>query len=206
MRGDGDEAHGRGRRHPAAGNQVVADQRKIIAEVTGKPAEKTPQVWALYKEVQDYYDHGMQVPDDVTLLFSDDNWGRSARLPEAGQDPRAGRLRRLLPLRLCRRAAELQVAEHQPGGARPGQQMDLAYALRAPTVCGSSMSATSSRWSMPLDFFIDMAWNPEAMTVGKMAGFTRDWARRPVRSRARRRDHAVLLDGYTQLNAQRKPG
>ncbi len=38
--------------------------------VTGVPADRTPQVWALYKEVQDYYDHGMQVPDDVILLFS----------------------------------------------------------------------------------------------------------------------------------------
>jgi hypothetical protein len=44
--------------------RVVADQRSILAAVTGKPAEKTPQVWALYKEVQDYYDRGMRVPDD----------------------------------------------------------------------------------------------------------------------------------------------
>jgi hypothetical protein len=35
---------------------------KIIEQVTGKKAEKTPQVWALYKEVQDYYDKGMRVP------------------------------------------------------------------------------------------------------------------------------------------------
>ena len=38
-------------------------------------AHVTPQVWALYKEVLDYYDKGMKVPDDVTLLLCDDNWG-----------------------------------------------------------------------------------------------------------------------------------
>ena len=79
-------------------NQHLEDQRKIIAEVTHKPADQTPQVWALYKEVQDYYDHGMQVPDDVTLLFSDDNWGQIRRLPRPGsaggeRDRGVGRLR-----------------------------------------------------------------------------------------------------------------
>jgi hypothetical protein len=120
MRGDGDEPMAEGAATQLL-EKVVADQRKIIAEVTGKPPEKTPQVWALYKEVQDYYDHGMRVPDDVTLLFSDDNWGQIRRLPVArrgGTRPaRSGRrLRRLLPLRLCGRAAELQVDQHQPGG------------------------------------------------------------------------------------------
>ena len=60
---------------------IVAAQRDIIRDVTGRPADQQPQVWALYKEVQDYYDHGMKVPDDVTLLFADDNWGQIRRLP-----------------------------------------------------------------------------------------------------------------------------
>jgi hypothetical protein len=58
---------------------IVADQRKIIGEVTGKdPRSETPQVWALYKEVQDYYDAGMRVPDDVTLLFSPTTTGATS--------------------------------------------------------------------------------------------------------------------------------
>ena len=92
---------------------IVAAQRDIIRDVTGKPAEQTPQIWALYKEVQDYYDHGMKVPDDVTLLFADDNWGQVRRLP-TGDLESQGRLRRVLPLRLRRRPAQLQVAQHQP--------------------------------------------------------------------------------------------
>ena len=42
---------------------------------------KVPQLWALYKEVQGYYEKGMRVPDDVTLLWCDDNWGNIRRLP-----------------------------------------------------------------------------------------------------------------------------
>jgi hypothetical protein len=50
-------------------------------DVTGKDASMTPQLWALYKEVQDYYDKGMRVPDDVTLLLCDDNWETFVNFP-----------------------------------------------------------------------------------------------------------------------------
>ncbi len=66
MRGDGDMPMTQGS-NIALLERIVNDQRKIIEEVTGKPAAATPQSWALYKEVQDYYDKGMRVPDDVTL-------------------------------------------------------------------------------------------------------------------------------------------
>ncbi|HKB44377.1 MAG TPA: glycosyl hydrolase 115 family protein, partial [Chitinophagaceae bacterium] len=74
MRGDGDMPMTRGTA-TALLEKIVANQRKIIEDVTHKPASETPQLWALYKEVQDYYDKGMRVPDDVTLLLCDDNWG-----------------------------------------------------------------------------------------------------------------------------------
>ena len=70
--------------------RIVADQRRILADVTGRDASQTPTLWALYMEVQDYYDKGMRVPDDVTLLFSDDNWGNVRRLPAAADRTRSG--------------------------------------------------------------------------------------------------------------------
>ncbi|MGH2566687.1 MAG: glycosyl hydrolase 115 family protein, partial [Ginsengibacter sp.] len=81
MRGDGDKPMTQGTA-TALLERIVADQRKIIENVTGKPASETPQDWALYKEVQDYYDKGMRVPDDVTLLLCDDNWGNIRKLPK----------------------------------------------------------------------------------------------------------------------------
>lgn len=81
MRGDGDEPMSEDANISLLQN-IVKDQRKIIEKVTGKKAKETPQVWALYKEVQDYYDKGMRVPDDVTLLLCDDNWGNVRKLPD----------------------------------------------------------------------------------------------------------------------------
>jgi hypothetical protein len=89
MRGDGDMPMTRGTA-TALLERIVADQRKIIEDVTHKPASQTPQLWALYKEVQDYYDKGMRVPDDVTLLLCDDNWGNIRKLPRLTDKPRKG--------------------------------------------------------------------------------------------------------------------
>ena len=81
MRGNGDEPMGENADVDLL-ERIVNNQRRLIEEATGKPAEQTPQVWALYKEVQEYYEKGMQVPDDVILLLCDDNWGNVRILPE----------------------------------------------------------------------------------------------------------------------------
>lgn len=71
---------------------VVNSQRKILGEVfEGKDITEIPQVWCLYKEVMGYYDdYGLTVPDDVTLLWVDDNWGNVRRLPLASETNRSG--------------------------------------------------------------------------------------------------------------------
>ena len=89
MRGDGDEAMSE-EADTKLLQTVVENQRKIIRQVTGKPANKTPQVWALYKEVLDYYDKGMRVPDDVLILLCDDNWGNVRRVPNAAERKHPG--------------------------------------------------------------------------------------------------------------------
>ena len=70
--------------------KIVAVQRKIIAEEVNPDVTKVPQLWCLYKEVQDYYNAGMRVPDDVTLLWAEDNWGNVRRLPTAEERKRSG--------------------------------------------------------------------------------------------------------------------
>jgi hypothetical protein len=90
MRGDGDEAMGQ-ESNIGLLEKIVEDQREIIEDVTGKPIDSIPQVWALYKEVQEYYDKGMRVPDDVTILLCDDNWGNLRKLPKLiNEDKRKG--------------------------------------------------------------------------------------------------------------------
>jgi len=200
MRGDGDEPMSEGTATQLL-EGIVADQRRIIADVTGKPADRTPQVWALYKEVQDYYDHGMKVPDDVTLLFSDDNWGQIRRLPEPGKARPGG----------------YGVYYHfdYVGGPRnykwintnqiekTWQQMDLAYESGADRLWIVNVGDIKPM-EFPLSFFMDMAWNPEAMTPEALQAYPAKWAGQQFGE-----EHAAgigeILTRYSQLSARIKP-
>lgn len=72
-------------------NNVVSEQRLILENVfNGTNITDIPQMWCLYKEVQGYYETGMTVPDDITLLWADDNWGNTRRLPLANETSRSG--------------------------------------------------------------------------------------------------------------------
>ena len=89
MRGDGDEAMAEG---TAIGllETIVASQRRIIAEVTGKPADQHPAGVGALQGSAGLLRRGMNVPDDVDLLFADDNWGQVRRLPTSDRN-RTGR-------------------------------------------------------------------------------------------------------------------
>ena len=89
MRGDGDMAMSE-ERNVKLLESVIANQRKLISKARGKKASQVPQMWALYKEVQDYYDDGMRVPDDITILLCDDNWGNVRRVPTVKERQRKG--------------------------------------------------------------------------------------------------------------------
>ncbi|QAY79794.1 hypothetical protein ETR14_08390 [Sphingosinicella sp. BN140058] len=203
MRGDGDEPMAETTATELL-ETIVADQRKIIADVTGRPAERTPQVWALYKEVQDYYDHGMRVPDDVTLLFSDDNWGQIRRLP----DPSKGDVAR---------SGGYGVYYHfdYVGGPRNykwintnqvgkiWQQMDLAYARGARQLWVVNVGDIKPM-EYPLDFFLKMAWNPEAMTAEALGAFPTDWGAATFGPDLAA-EIGSLMTTYSRYAARRKP-
>ncbi len=70
--------------------QVIDDQRQLIRKYYNKHVEQVPQVFIPYKEVLEIYEDGLRVPDDVTLMWCDDNYGYMTRLSDAQQQQRAG--------------------------------------------------------------------------------------------------------------------
>lgn len=92
MRGDGDTAMGNGgdEENMKVLRDVIKGQRNIIENVYGKKASEVPQLWAIFTEVQRYYDAGFNVPDDVTLLFCDNNWGHIRRIGPKDERKRKG--------------------------------------------------------------------------------------------------------------------
>ncbi|KAK0630461.1 hypothetical protein B0T17DRAFT_489746 [Bombardia bombarda] len=93
MRGTGDTAiEGLGVDHIVTLLEtLVHNQQTLLAEGLGVSNVSTvPQMWCLYKEVMTYLFAGLQVPDDVTLLWADDNWGNVRRLPMKNETSRVG--------------------------------------------------------------------------------------------------------------------
>lgn len=73
------------------GLQAVIDcQRELISKYYNSSVEKVPQVFIPYKEVLEIYEQGLQVPDDVTLMWCDDNYGYMTRLSDKVQQQRTG--------------------------------------------------------------------------------------------------------------------
>lgn len=70
--------------------RIIEDQRGIIAKYVGGDLDSVPQVFIPYKEVLDVYDAGLQVPDGVTLMWCDDNYGYIRRFPSEAERRRAG--------------------------------------------------------------------------------------------------------------------
>lgn len=70
--------------------QVIDDQRELIKKYYSKDVEKVPQVFIPYKEVLEILESGLQVPDDVTLMWCDDNYGYMTRLSDTEQQKRSG--------------------------------------------------------------------------------------------------------------------
>ena len=172
MRGDGDEAMSEDADTKLM-QQIIADQRQIISDVTGKKASETPQVWALYKEVLDYYDKGMKVPDDVTLLLCDDNWGDVRRVPNAQERKHKGGWGLYYHVDYVgapRNTKFLNVTPVQ----NPWEQLTLAYENGIDRLWILNVGDLKPM-EYPISQFMDMAWNPHKYSVEHITDHTLDW-------------------------------
>ena len=71
-------------------NNVINDQRALLKKHLGKPIDKIPQIFVPYKETLDVYEEGLRVPDDVTLVWVDDNYGYMKRVSNPQEQKRSG--------------------------------------------------------------------------------------------------------------------
>ncbi|WP_417355207.1 glycosyl hydrolase 115 family protein [Flavobacterium sp.] len=201
MRGDGDEPMTEGTA-TALLERIVKDQRNIIEEVTGRPAKVTPQVWALYKEVQDYYDKGMRVPDDVTLLLCDDNWGNIRKLPARNEKERKG-------------GYGIYYHFDYVGGprnykwintnniARVWEQMHLAWEYNVKQIWIVNVGDIKPM-EFPISFFLDYAWNPDKWRPDNLRDYYTQWANGQFGD-TYAKEIGVVLREYGQLASRRKP-
>ena len=201
MRGDGDEPMSEDANISLLQN-IVKDQRKIIEKVTGKKAKETPQVWALYKEVQDYYDKGMRVPDDVTLLLCDDNWGNVRKLPDLKAKPRKGGYGMYYHFDYVgapRNTKWINITQIQ----RTWEQMMLTYEYGVRELWVVNVGDLKPM-EYPITFFLDMAWNPGRFNENNLFQHTVDFCKQQFGGNYAE-EAARLIDTYTKYNRRVTP-
>ena len=182
--------------------KIVNVQRKIIADEINPDVTKVPQLWCLYKEVQEYYNAGMRVPDDVTLLWAEDNWGNIRRLPGEEERKRSG-------------GAGIYYHFDYHGGPRSYQwlntnplskiwdQMSLAKQYEADRIWIVNIGHFKG-YELPMEYFLDLAWNTGRLTNENIRDYTKHWAAREFGEKYAG-ETAEIVSLYTKYNGRRKP-
>lgn len=182
--------------------EIVDVQRKMLVEEINPDITKIPQLWCLYKEVQDYFRAGMRVPDDVTLLWAEDNWGNVRRLPTIEERKRSG-------------GAGIYYHFDYHGGPRSYQwlnaspiakiwdQMSLAKEYGADRIWIVNVGHFKG-YELPIEYFLDLGWNTGKQTSENINEYTRQWAARQF-GETYSKDIAEILSAYTKFNGRRKP-
>ncbi|HUJ42272.1 MAG TPA: glycosyl hydrolase 115 family protein [Opitutaceae bacterium] len=182
--------------------KIVGVQRDILRQELSPDLTRVPQLWCLYKEVQGFYDAGMRAPDDVTLLWCDDNWGNLRRLPTPEERPRGG-------------GAGIYYHFDYHGGPRSYQwintnpiakiwdQMALARQYGADRIWIVNAGHFKG-YEFPLEYFFNLAWDPDRWTNENLNAYTRAWAAREF-GPAHAADIAEIVARTTKYNGRRKP-
>lgn len=183
-------------------DRVFADQRGLIAKYINKDVSKVPQVFIPYKEVLDIYHAGLQVPDDVTLMWCDDNYGYIRHFPTAEERARKG---------------GNGVYYHVSYWGRPHDYLWLG--TTSPFLICQQMSVAykegiQKMWILnvgdikpaeyQIELFMDMAWNPDAVVAEGVAAHLKRWLEREFGRRCAKAVLPVMLEHY-RLAHIRKP-
>lgn len=203
MRGDGDRAMGKGddKENMQVLKDVIAGQRKIIKDIYGSE-DAVPQLWAIFTEVQRYYDAGMTVPDDVTLLFCDNNWGY---------------LRRKGPKKEQNRKGGVGLYYHIDMNGGPAsdrwintttvpklrEQFNLAYQTGIDDIWIVNVGDLKPK-EMPVDFIMRYAWDPNAIGPEDCDKYMLAWATN-IFGEEYAPEIAEIVSKYSQYNLMRKP-
>ncbi|MFJ8642773.1 glycosyl hydrolase 115 family protein [Streptomyces sp. NPDC093610] len=181
--------------------EIIATQREILAEELGA-ADGVPQVWTLYKEVQHYWDRGLRVPDDITVVLTDDNWANVRKLPDLKKDPRSG-------------GYGLYYHFDYVGVGRNYKWVDTTSLPNMwDQLHQSAAYGNHGLWvtnvgdlkgnELPTQFFLEYAWDPDRWPLDALPEWEERYAAQNFGER-RAEEIAEILRTYARLQSRRKP-
>lgn len=181
---------------------VIDDQRELIRKYYDKNVEKVPQVFIPYKEVLEIMESGLRVPDDVTLMWCDDNYGYMTRLSDAEQQKRSGGGGVYYHLSYWGRPHDyMWLTTNQPGLTY--SEMKAAYdhncrQLWIVNVHDPKVAAYD------LEFFLDMAWDINSIQPQSINNHLAQWLSMQFGEEAGKLLFPAMKEFY-RLTSIRKP-
>jgi Glycosyl hydrolase family 115/Gylcosyl hydrolase family 115 C-terminal domain len=180
-------------------SSIIDSQRQILAE---EGMLGVPQVQTLYKEVQRYWDQGYRPPDDVTVVFCDDNWGNMRKLPDPSLPPRSGGYGMYYHFDYVGGGRNYKWAD-TVNLTNTWEQLHLSYTSGVDRLWMVNVGDLKNE-ELPTQFFLDYAWNPAAWPVTRLGEWERQYAAEnfgPALSDA----IGDVLGEYGRLQSRRKP-
>ncbi|GAA2341564.1 glycosyl hydrolase 115 family protein [Saccharopolyspora halophila] len=182
--------------------RILDAQRRILREVAGGDITRVPQVQTLYKEVQRYWDKGLRPPDDVTVVLCDDNWANMRKLPDLDLPERSGGYGVYYHFDYVGAGRNYKwVDTALPPNVWDQLNQCYSYGARELWVVNAGDMKGNE---LPLQFFLDYAWDPEGLPVERIGEWERDFARQNFAPEQASAIGAVLHE-YGNLQSRRKP-
>ncbi|MDU8957881.1 MAG: glycosyl hydrolase 115 family protein, partial [Bacteroides sp.] len=182
--------------------QVINDQRTLLSKYVKKDVAKIPQAFVPYKEVLQIMENGLQVPDDITLIWCDDNYGYMTRLSDQEQQKRSGGAGVYYHLSYWGRPHDyMWLCTTQPGLVY--SEMKQAYDCNARRLWIVNVHDLKPA-AYDLELFLDMAWDINSVSPSTLVQHQKNWLCREFGTEAGEKLLPAMLEFY-RLCGIRKP-
>ncbi len=206
MRGDGDEAMIKGGQISdiiSLYEKIITDQREILAKHNNPDVTQIPQMWVLYKEVEEFYSAGLKVPEDITLMLCDDNFGNVRHLPVGEMRNHKGGFGMYYHFDYVGGPFSYKWINNMPL-QKTWEQMTMAYEYGVDKIWIVNVGDLKPM-EFPIEYFLDLAYDIEKWGQrNKVDEYTYLWAKKEFGEEFAK-DTAKVLKGYTKINGIRKP-
>lgn len=179
MRGDGDEPmmhDGTLEEQIAIMEQIIGDQRQILSEIIGLDVTSVPQAWALYKEVQELYENGLKVPDDVIILLANDNFGNIRMLPQGEERNHPGGFGMYYHFDYVGGPKSYRWVNSTPNH-KIWEQMSMAYDYGVDKIWIVNVGDLKPH-EIAIEFFLELAYDVNKWHRDNLDQFSLQWAQR----------------------------
>jgi len=183
---------------------VITQQRQMLERHIGKPATDIPQIFVPYKETMDIYENGLRVPDDITLVWVDDNYGYMKRVSSPKEQQRKGGTGVYYHLSYLGAPHDYLWLNTTPP-VLMYEELMKAYRTGADRYWLLNVGDIKPM-EAGVQTFMELAWNPEAFSIESINHYQAQWLARTLgfdKSKVQRLQS--MLDEYYRLAWSRKP-